>query len=160
MSHLNEKEELLSPREIEVWHAIKIIGEMALSVVGHKIEAQTRLSGADFGVLSRLVDLGNGEMSQRELSDSLGWEKSRLSHHLKRMEKRGLIKRYSETSSKGVSVMIEPAGKEAIALARPIHAAIVRKYVLQYVNADEKSALLKFAEQLQAESEKTRGKTF
>jgi uncharacterized Fe-S cluster-containing radical SAM superfamily enzyme len=54
--------------------------------------------------------------------------------------------------------MIEPVCKEAIALARPIHAAIVRKYVLQHVNADEKRALLKFAEQLQAESEKQRDK--
>lgn len=157
MSYLNKKEELLSPREVELWHAIKVIGQMALSVVGLKIEAQTSLSGADFGVLSRLEDLGNGEMSQRGLSQSLGWEKSRLSHHLKRMEKRGLIKRYPASFSTGVSVMIEPAGKEAIALARPIHAAIVRKYVLQHVNADEKSALLKFAEQLQAESEKTGG---
>lgn len=53
--------------------------------------------------------------------------------------------------------MIEPPGKEAIALARPVHAAIVRKYVLQHVNADKQCTLLKFAEQLQAESEKTGG---
>ncbi|WKL04994.1 MarR family transcriptional regulator [Paenibacillus amylolyticus] len=51
------------------------------------------LSEGDFGVLDRLVLFGDGSLRQQELADSMAWDKSRLSHHLKRMEKRGLVMR-------------------------------------------------------------------
>jgi DNA-binding MarR family transcriptional regulator len=137
--------ELLTARETTLWHAVKALGEKALLVVGAEIEAHTGLSGADFGVLSRLEDLGSGSLGQRELSLSLGWHKSRLSHHLTRMEARQLIRRSPDKTSRGVSIAIEPSGKKAIAAARPVHAATIRAHILQFIGIEEEAVLLRLA---------------
>ena len=64
-----------------------------MSRVGRDIAEATGLSGPDFGVLSRLVDLGQGAMRQQVLAESMGWDKSRLSHQLTRMQEKGLVER-------------------------------------------------------------------
>src|SRR6478609_9267200 len=52
----------LSPQELRVWYAFQIMGEEVLARVGRDIAQATALSGPEFGVLSRLAALGNGEM--------------------------------------------------------------------------------------------------
>lgn len=138
----------LSVRERAVWHAIKKLSEVAYSVIAREIEVETGLSGADFGVLSRLEDLGSGRLGQKELTDSLEWDKSRLSHHLTRMEARGLLRR-EQAEGRGVDVAILPGGRRAISAARPVHARAVRKHILQFVGPAHASALLALAEHLQ-----------
>jgi len=138
-------DDLLSPREHELWRAIKKLGEFALSAVGNEIEAATGLSGADFGVLSRLEDLGGGRLGQKELALSLGWDKSRLSHHLTRMEGRRLLRRDPLTSGRGMTIGILSSGRRAIAVARPVHAIAVRKHILQFISPAEGQALLVLA---------------
>ena len=55
----------LSPQELRIWHAFKLMGEDVMERVGRDIAAGTGLSGPDFGVLSRLADLGQGELRQQ-----------------------------------------------------------------------------------------------
>ena len=76
---------LLSPRELRVWHAFRLMHEDVLGRVDRDIQT-TRLSGPEFGVLSRLGACGKGEMRQQALASSMGWDKSRLSHQLTRMQ--------------------------------------------------------------------------
>src|SRR6202167_4593060 len=82
----------LSPQELRIWHAFKLMGEDVMERVGRDIAQTTGLSGPDFGVLSRLAAC-KGEMRQQALAESLGWDKSRLSHHLTRMQAKQLIER-------------------------------------------------------------------
>ena len=139
------KRTLLSAREKELWHAFKKMGDTAFALVAGEIEAGSGLSGADFGVLSRLEDLGKGTLAQSELAASLGWHRSRLSHQLTRMEDRNLLRRKGAASGRGIVVEILPKGGKAIAAARPIHAAAVRKHVLRHIGAGEARAILKVA---------------
>ncbi|MFZ6647813.1 MarR family winged helix-turn-helix transcriptional regulator [Undibacterium sp. TJN25] len=142
----------LAADEQEVWHAVKQLGHIALSVVGKAIEADTGLSGADFGVLSRLEDIGGGSLGQTELGRSLEWDKSRLSHHLTRMEARKLVRREKTGSARGVEVHILPEGQQAIAAARPVHAAAIRQHILQFIGPAERDVVLKLAAHLAAHS--------
>ncbi len=71
---------LLSPRELRVWHAFQLMSEDVLVRVGRDISQATGLSGPEFGVLSRLAAIGNGEMGQQALARVMSWDKSRLSH--------------------------------------------------------------------------------
>src|SRR5215471_15635862 len=84
---------LLSPRELRVWHAFQLMWEDVLGRVGRDIAKATGLSGPEFGVLSRLAALGKGEMRQQALARVMTWDKSRLSHQLTRMQERALIER-------------------------------------------------------------------
>lgn len=69
------------------------MSDNVLARVGSDIEKGSGLSGADFGVLSRLEGLGRGSLRQQELADSMVWHKSRLSHQLTRMQQRGYLER-------------------------------------------------------------------
>lgn len=89
---------------------------------------QTGLSEGDFGVLDRLILFGNGNLRQQELADSMDWDKSRLSHHLTRMEKRGLVMRKPLDTDRGIQVMITPAGKSKLDDARPYLSKAIRKH--------------------------------
>ena len=72
----------------------------ACDVVMHEVEREigmvAGLSGADFAVLSRVVEVGEGSLRQQQLARLLGWERSRLSRQLSRMEERGLVVRRAD----------------------------------------------------------------
>jgi DNA-binding MarR family transcriptional regulator len=127
---------LLSPHELRVWHAFKLMGEDVMERVGRDIAQATGLSGPDFGVLSRLAALGKGEMRQQTLARSMGWDKSRLSHHLTRMRQRKLIER-RDAGERVVLVALTKHGRAKLDAARPVHAESVRRNLLSRLSAEQ-----------------------
>jgi DNA-binding MarR family transcriptional regulator len=126
----------LSPHELRVWHAFKLMGEDVMTRVGRDIAQATGLSGSDFGILSRLAALGQGEMRQQSLAECMGWDKSRLSHQLTRMQERELIER-REGDKRVVMVVLTGYGREKLTAARPIHAESVRRNLLSRLTAEQ-----------------------
>jgi DNA-binding MarR family transcriptional regulator len=126
----------LSPQELRIWHAFKLMGEDVMKRVGRDIAQATGLSGPDFGVLSRLAALGKGEMRQQALAESLGWDKSRLSHHLTRMQRKQLIER-RDSDTRIVRVILTKQGKAKLDAARPVHAASVRRNLLSRLSEQQ-----------------------
>lgn len=118
-----------------------------MNAVEHDIAEGSGLSGPDFGVLSRLVDLGDGELRQQDLAKSMRWDKSRLSHQLTRMEGRGLTKR-RPADAKGVIVSMTAKGRKALATARPIHAGSIRRHLIAKLTANRRQELLAVCELL------------
>jgi DNA-binding MarR family transcriptional regulator len=131
----------LSQQELRIWHAFKLMGEGVMEKVGRDIAQATELSGPDFGVLSRLADLGKGEMRQQALAQSLGWDKSRLSHHLTRMQHKQLIDRH-EADTRVVLVTITKHGKARLDAARPVHAESVRRNLLSRLSAQQTQTIV------------------
>ncbi|WP_246563775.1 MarR family winged helix-turn-helix transcriptional regulator [Paenibacillus montaniterrae] len=107
---------------------------------------QTGLSEGDYGVLDRLALLGNGSLRQQELADSMDWDKSRLSHHLTRMEKRGLVMRKPLQSDRGIQVVITSAGQSILDEARPVVSQAIRKHFLDQLTAQDIESITKLAE--------------
>ena len=118
----------LTDTELWLWHAWKLAAENVRTRIAADITAATGLSDPDFGVLTRVSDTGRGRIRQNQLAESMGYHRSRLSHHLTRMEERGLITR--EPAAGGVDVVITDSGREAVRQARPVHAAAVRQYLI------------------------------
>jgi len=135
----------LSREERETWQALKKLSTVIVSLMAG--EVVPGVSGADYSVLSRLEELGGEELTlgQSVLLKSLGWDRSRLSHQLTRMEARSLVARSHAGRTATVSLL--PAGKEAIAQARPGHAAIIRQ-LLEQLAADEAAAIKALAKRL------------
>ena len=130
---------LLSKNEASLWGSWKRASELLRARIVEEISAETGLSDPDFGVLTRVVEDGGGAMRQNQLAESMGYHRSRLSHHVTRMEERGLVTR--RQSGDGVEVVVTDEGRELVALARPIHAAAVRRYLLDPLTTDEQRAL-------------------
>jgi DNA-binding MarR family transcriptional regulator len=133
----------LNEEEMRIWHMWKgIFGSVVKDMSEHG------LSEGDFGVLDRLVLLGNGELRQQELGVSMDWSKSRLSRHLTRMEQRGLVLRKSLDTGQGVQVIITSVGKSALDNSRPIVSNAIRKHFLDQLTDQDIESITKLAERI------------
>ncbi len=139
MSELNED-------EMQIWNMWKGSFKRVFGRVVKEMSDHTGLSEGDFGVLDRLVQFGNGKLRQQELADSMDWDKSRLSHHLTRMEKRGLVLRKPSDTDRGVQVMITSAGKSALAEALPIVSKAIRRHFLDLITSQDIESIARLAD--------------
>lgn len=89
---------------------------------------ESGLSGSDYEVLALLSALDGDRMSAHALCNALGWEKSRLSHHVRRMQQDGLVGREpNPDDARSTMVCLLPAGLAAIEQAAPRHVEDVRR---------------------------------
>jgi DNA-binding MarR family transcriptional regulator len=97
----------------------------------------------------QLTDVPDGRVRISELADNLGWERSRVSHQLKRMQTRGLVER-SECveDGRGSFVGITSSGRAAIEEAAPGHVASVRRLVVDHLTEDEFAQLGRLVDRL------------
>ncbi len=117
----------LDPREARAWRAF-IDAHQQIEVHLSRRLQESGLSGADYSVLAALSALDGDRMSARHLSQALGWEKSRLSHQVRRMQKDGLISREpNPDDARSTMVCLLPAGRAAIEKAAPGHVEDVRR---------------------------------
>ncbi|MED4953814.1 MarR family transcriptional regulator [Paenibacillus macerans] len=136
----------LNEEEMRIWHMWKGTFQSIFGRVVKEMSEHTGLSEGDYGVLDRLALLGNGSLRQQELADSMNWDKSRLSHHLTRMEKRGLVMRKPLDTDRGVQVIITSAGQSALDDARPIVAKSIRKHFLDRLTDQDIELIAKLAQ--------------
>lgn len=136
----------LNNNEMQIWNMWKGSFKRVFGRVVKEMSDHTGLSEGDFGVLDRLVQFGEGKLRQQELADSMDWDKSRLSHHLTRMEKRGLVLRKPLDTDRGVQVIITPAGKSALDEALPIVSKAIRTHFLDQLTAQDIVSITQLAE--------------
>lgn len=84
---------LPSKRELAVWREYFETSQELHRLVGARLQSKSGLSNADYAVMVSLSEAERRTMRSSELAARIGWDRSRLSHHLGRMEKRGLIRR-------------------------------------------------------------------
>lgn len=100
------------------------------------------LSASDFDVLVHLTDDPDGRARVTDLAGLLQWERSRVSHHVARMEGRALVQRVECPSDRrGAFVVVTAAGREALERATPGHARTVRRLLLDALDPEERAQL-------------------
>ena len=114
------------------------------------------MSYPDYAVLVALTDQPDGRVRLFELGCELGWEKSRLSHHIARMTKRGLVtKEKCPTDRRGSFVVVTDLGRSEIAAAAPGHLAAVRELFVDHLTAKQLEQLAEIAETVLAATDPT-----
>jgi DNA-binding MarR family transcriptional regulator len=78
------------------------------------------------------------------------WEKSRLSHHLSRMEERNLIKRWPG-KGRATLVALTNIGRDKLTLALPIRAESVRQNLLSRLTPDQINTIIRVSNLLSDE---------
>ena len=117
----------LNARQSRAWAAFIHAHDQIEARLNRRLQ-ESGLSGADYSVLAALSDLDGDRMPAHGLCSALGWEKSRLSHQLRRMEKDGLISREpNPDDARSTMVCLLPGGRAAIERAAPEHVADVRR---------------------------------
>jgi DNA-binding MarR family transcriptional regulator len=102
-------------------------------------------------VLVPLSESADGRLRARDLGREILWDRSRLSHQVTRMEKRGLVVREDcEEDAPGAMVRITPRGRTAIEGAAPGHAEATHRYFFDLVSDRELDVLTRVFERVLA----------
>jgi DNA-binding MarR family transcriptional regulator len=96
--------------------------------VNRRLQAENDLSTADYDVLSELVGSPGERLPIGILANKIGWERSRVSHHVKRMAKRSLVTSTPAATDRRVTeVSLTSTGRRVLAEAAPAHVAQVKR---------------------------------
>ncbi len=122
--------------------------------LNRELAHKTGLSEADFEILVALAESPDESVRALALRCGLEWEKSRLSHQLRRMEARGLVTREDcVEDNRGSVIRVTEAGRKLAAEARHHYEQAVRRYVSDVLTADQMEALGTIAETVLAQLE-------
>lgn len=107
------------------------------------------LSEPDFVLLVPLSETPDGRMRARDLAREVGWDKSRLSKHVGRMQRRGLVRAEGcPTDARGSVIVLTDDGRAAIERAAPQHVATVRKLFIDKLSAADLRALTRISKKV------------
>jgi DNA-binding MarR family transcriptional regulator len=141
----------LDIKESAAWRGYLAMNAQLMSRLARQLQTESKVSEADFAVLVVLTDHADGRVRVFELGRSLAWEKSRLSHHLARMQKRGLVARSEcPSDARGAFIEITTAGRAAIERAAPRHVEQVRDLFFDQLTPAQVDTLRDIAEQVLA----------
>ena len=121
----------LTEAEQQLWRSWLSLGATLPAVLHRELQADAGLSLPDFDVLVQLTEADAGRLRVSDLAAALGWERSRLSHHVARMQRRDLVAREEcADDGRGAFVVVTRQGRAAIAAAAPHHVRTVRRVFL------------------------------
>ena len=120
----------LSEAEQHAWRGLLAMTTKLEARLNRELQEAGGLSLADYDVLVPLSEAPQGRLRVFELASDLGWERSRLSHHLGRMQRRNLVTREDcAADRRGAFVVLTDKGRTAIEEAAPAHVETVRRLV-------------------------------
>jgi DNA-binding MarR family transcriptional regulator len=140
---------LPTAEELRTWREFIETTEALRSELSSRLQSESSLSPGDYAVLLALSEAKGGRIRSSELASDIGWERSRLSHHLGRMERRGLIRREEcATDSRGAEVVLAPEGAEAFRAATVPHLRAVRELFVDALTSEQLAAAGEIAKAL------------
>jgi DNA-binding MarR family transcriptional regulator len=136
----------LDDDELSAWRNYSLMQLQLFALLGRELAADG-LSYPDYLVLAHLDQSDGCQLRLNQLGQDLGWEKSRVSHHVRRMEQRGLVRKVKcPTDQRGWFVAITDTGRAANRAAAPGHVATVRRHVVDLLSADQLRTLDEIAQ--------------
>jgi DNA-binding MarR family transcriptional regulator len=132
---------LPTSEQLRVWRKFIETAEALRTRLSSRLQTESALSPGDYGVLLALSEADAHRLRSSELAVLVGWERSRLSHHLGRMERRGLIGREDcATDSRGAEVVLTTAGADAFRAASIPHLRAVRELFVDALTPEQLDA--------------------
>src|SRR3954468_4403996 len=121
----------LEPEEWEFWDTWMRAQRLLTRELERGLQRDSGISKAEFSVLVTLWRGTGPEMRVGELSESLDWDKSRVSHQLTRMEKRGFVERTQYgADGRRAGIGLTVAGRRAAQEAILVHGTNIRRHAL------------------------------
>jgi DNA-binding MarR family transcriptional regulator len=137
--------------ELHTWRVFIETTDELRSVLGARLQSASGLSSGDYSVLLALSEADDRRMRSSELAAHIGWERSRLSHHLGRMERREFIRREEcATDNRGAEIIATAAGVEAFRGASAPHLHAIRELFVDVLTPAQLAAAREIADALHA----------
>jgi DNA-binding MarR family transcriptional regulator len=132
----------LDERQRLLWQAYRDLYQELARALEDQLLRDAGLSGSEYAVLVPLSHTPGGVLRARELGSELGWDRSRLSHLVRRMEQRGLVAREEcSEDRRGSMVRLTDAGMAAVEDVAPAHSEAIRRYFFDQLSNAELETL-------------------
>lgn len=143
----------LSTAQWDLWHGWMEAQGVLAAEVDRSLQTEIGISKAEFSVLRSLQTTPDTALRVSDLSASLRWEKSRVSHLLSRMEKRGLVERIEGGApGRRTAIKLTSHGQEIVASALHVHESNVRRLFVDRLTPEQATAIRAWSEQTLAMS--------
>lgn len=128
--------------ELRSWRLFVETSELVKSAVAARLQSESSLSSGDYAVMLALSEQPGRALRSSHLADHIGWERSRLSHHLGRMERRGLVvRRPSADDSRGAEVILTEEGAAVFRSASAPHMHTIRDVFASALTGEQLAAV-------------------
>ncbi|GAA1444311.1 MarR family winged helix-turn-helix transcriptional regulator [Nocardiopsis tropica] len=152
---MNETPRWLEAEEKAAWDSFIHMQETLIGRLSRLLQADSGMSASDYIVLVNLTERSEGKLRLLELADLVNWEKSRMSHQVRRMAKRGLVAREEcPDDARGAFVVATPAGHKAIEDAAPLHVEHVRRLFIDALTPNQLSTFARLSQRVSDHMEK------
>ena len=123
--------------DLHVWREFLETSEHLRSMLASRLQSESELSTGDYAVLLALSEAEGKRIRSSELADRIDWERSRLSHHLGRMESRGLVAREKcVADNRGAEVVLTEDGATRFRRASAPHLRAIQELFVDALSVD------------------------
>lgn len=127
--------------ELAVWRDYVETAEVLRQALATGLQATSGVSPGDYAVLLTLSEADDHRLRSSVLALQIGWERSRLSHHIGRMESRGLIRRHrSGNDSRGAEIELTDEGARIFRSSSAPHLRLVHQLFIEALTPEELEA--------------------
>ena len=131
----------------KAWRAFHKIGTSLLPHLGRQITNHSGISGAEYVVLVALSELPVPSVNLNRLATGLGWEISRMSHQVSRMDDAGLVKKTKNLEdSRCFDVSITAKGRKIAEAAIPLQSKEINHCFSQVLTQAQMKSLIEISE--------------
>lgn len=135
----------LTDEERALWRSLLVAQRKVTRVIDDTLQRVADLSVPELAVLVALSEADGNRLRLRDLCVALGWDRSRTSHQVTRMQRRGLVaKGKCPNDARGVFVILTDEGRSRCTLAGPDYAETVRRLVFDHLDPADIPALRRF----------------
>ena len=138
------------------WRAFHRIRVTLLPPLVRHLNETAGLSEAEYQVFIGLTSAESGQMKPSDLAREMGWDFSRLSHQISRMEARGLLSRQQcPTDARSCWIGLTKQGQSLADKAIPVQLAEVHRLFTAALTKDQLHSLIEIADAIEAHLEAT-----
>ena len=131
----------------KAWRAFHKIGTSLLPHLGRQVTNHSGISGAEYVVLVALSELSAPSVNLNRLATGLGWEISRMSHQVSRMDEAGLVKKTKNLEdSRCFDVSITAKGRNIAEAAIPLQSKEINHCFSEVLTHAQMKALIEISE--------------
>jgi len=146
--------------ELAIWRDYVETSEQVKRTLTTAFHDTSGISPGDYAVMLALSEAAEKTLRSSDVADVVGWERSRLSHHLRRMEERGLITRgLVGGDARGAAVTLTGTGSRIFRSSSASHLRLVREIFIDAFTPAQLDAMRSLTETLHQHLDTVRGVT-
>jgi DNA-binding MarR family transcriptional regulator len=123
-----------------VWDAFYSMRRRLDRALELRLQAESGVSAPEYEILAGLGRSADRRLRVRDIAEQIGWEKSRVSHQVTRMEKRGLVTRTDcDLDARGTWVELTAEGRRAMLASSRGHNEAIKQYFVDVLGSEAES---------------------